>query len=93
MSVTNTSLSKLTFFSIMIQSLLHVMIHILKEQKVDEKHINLTFEPKLEKNDFHVTHIPLILKLEPTEYFYPKLNDATLYNYSKQAIMRTSDYT
>ena len=45
-----------------------------------------------EQNACDVTHIPLILKLDPTEYFYPKLNDATMFNDSKKAVMSVSDY-
>ena len=47
----------------------------------------LTYEPMRQQNVFHV-----ILKLDPMEYFYPELSDATLYNYSKQAIKSASDY-
>ena len=31
-------------------------------------------------------------KIREVEYFYPKLSDATVYNYSKQVVMSASDY-
>ena len=30
---------------------------------------------------------------KPMEYFFSKLSDATMYDYSKQAVMNASDYT
>ena len=76
----------------MIHLFMRVMIHTSTEQKVDEKHL-LTSVPMREQNVFHVTHIPSILRLKAMEYFYTKLSDATVYNYSKQAVMSASDYT
>ena len=40
---------------------------------------------------FHMMHIPPILRLEPKEYFYSNLSDATVYNYSKEAVMSVLD--
>ena len=36
--------------------------------------------------------IPPILRLVSMEYFYQKLSETTMYNYSKQAVMRASEY-
>ena len=41
---------------------------------------------------FSYTRIPSILRFKPMEYFYPKLCDAIVYSYSKQAVMSASDY-
>ena len=61
------------------------MIPASVEQKIGEKHIILKHEPMREQNASFMTHISPILRLEPLEYFYPKLSDATVYFYSKQA--------
>ena len=45
-----------------------------------------------EQNAFHVMHILSILRLEYMEYFYTKFSDATVHNYSKQAVTSVSDY-
>ena len=78
----------------MIHSFLHDMIHTSVKQKVDGKHIILMFEAMNEQNAFYMKHIPPILRLEPMEHFYPIifLSEAKVHNYSKQAIMSTSDY-
>ena len=70
------------------------MIRTWAEQKIDGKYNILTYEPMREKNTFYITYIPLLLRLELMEYFYPKilLNDVTVYNYSKQIVMSASDY-
>ena len=78
----------------MIHSFLLVMIDTSAEQKDEEQHIILKYEPMRKQNVFHGTHIPPILNLGVMEYFNPTifLSDATVYNYSKLAVMTTSDY-
>ena len=77
---------------VMIYSYLHVMIHTSADKKVDGQHNILTHEAIREQTDFHVTHILPILRLEPMEYIYVKLREATVHSYSKQAVMSASDY-
>ena len=45
-----------------------------------------------EQNAFHMTHVPPISRLEPTEYVKAKLSEATAYRQSKQAVRSASDY-
>ena len=61
-------------------------------EKVDEKHIILTYEPMKEQDAFNVAHIWQILILELVEYFYPKLGDVTVKKYSKQVDKSASYY-
>ena len=64
------------------------MIHISKEQKIDRKHIFFSCEPLGARKAFHAMHILPVLRLELREYFY----HATVYNYSKQAVISISVY-
>ena len=68
------------------------MIHTTAEQRVDGKHVGFMSEPMREQNAYHRTHILPTIRLEPMQYFYPKLRDATSYNYSKQEVMCASNY-
>ena len=68
------------------------MFHISTDKKIDGQNNISTFETIREQIDFHMTHISPILRLEIVEYIYPKLSEATVYNYSKQAVLRASDY-
>ena len=52
----------------------------------------MTHEPIREHIAFHKAHIPSNLRLKLMEHFYPKLSDTTESNYSKQAVLRASDY-
>ena len=77
-----------SFLRVITYSLLGVMIHTSTEQEVDGKNIILKHQPMREQNAFPTSHISPNSKLEPMEYYYfcPKLNDATVYNYSKQEV-------
>ena len=83
-----------SILQVMINSFLHFMIHTTAEQKVDGKHNILTYEPTRKHSVFHMMHILQILRAEPMEYFYSKIffSEATVNNYSKQAILSISDY-
>ena len=39
-----------------------------------------------------MSYVSPVSREEPMKYVYPKLNDATAYNLSKQAVMSASDY-
>ena len=68
------------------------MFHTSAKQKIHRKHIILRHEPLREQTAFHMMYILPILKLDPMEYFYPKLSATTVHNYSKQAVLSASDY-
>ena len=62
------------------------MIDTSAEQEIGEKYnFIFKYKPMKEQNAFRMTHILPILRLEHG-IFYPKLTDATVYNYSKQAV-------
>ena len=70
----------------------HVMINTSVEQKVYRKHANFMYKPIREQHAFYVTQTPPILRLAHLEYFFLKLSDTTLLNYSKQAVMTALNY-
>ena len=45
-----------------------------------------------EQNASHMMYVLPISKLEPVEYFYQELTDATIYRQLKKAVMSASDY-
>ena len=75
----------------MINLFLRVMIHSSAEESRVKRTI-LTYEPMREQDAYHMTHVPQIFKLKTMEYFYSKLNDAPVWNISKQAAISASPY-
>ena len=45
-----------------------------------------------ERNFFQMQYVPRISGLEPMEFAYQELSDATVYRQPKQAVMIISDY-
>ena len=77
----------------MIHLFLHVMIYESPEQKVDGKHIILTYESMRKQKVYSITQIPPILRLKAIEIFHTKLCDPTVYyKFPNQAIASASDY-
>ena len=60
----------------------------LGNRKSAENMYFFTYEPLGVRNAFHVKHISPILRLGSMESFY----NATVYNYSKQAVISNSVY-
>ena len=58
-----------SFFRVAIHPFLRVIIHATEEQKVDGNRIILTYELVRERNAFHVTQLPPILRLERWNIF------------------------
>ena len=85
MSVTNASGLKYfkTYNNIARYTFLRILIDESAEQKINRKHIILTYEPMRKQNAFYVTHILPILRLEPTENVYTTISfsNTTMYNY------------